>query len=311
MLAVGWIAYLVIQILFIPVLIVGMIVLLIRQLLVSKSLGVSATAVSVIGMRWTMDVFGIRSDAAARRLYPALPNGSAFGLWSLYFPFFVQYRLSGVCPPFVAPERRGYEAPFKVAMARTLLFDRLLQKWQGRVDQFVIMGAGYDTRCYAGPMAAVARRFELDQANTLRFKRDCLKKAGIDAAGVVFAPVDFKSERAGEAHGGGFDLRKVAVVVGGRELLPPSEVRGTLREIKALCCPGSALLADVYALRMLKLKGVAMTGEPFKFMLDFQGEPERVLREFFQSEGLALGEAEWMGHLSPEGAFGVVAEALA
>ncbi len=106
-------------------------------------------------------------------------------------------------------------------------------------------------------------------------------------------------------------LRKVAVFVGGRELLPPEdEVRGTLREIKALCCPGSALLADVYALRMLKLKGVAMTGEPFKFMLDFKANPSECCASSSKAKGW-----RWRGgvdgHLSPEGAFGVVAEALA
>ncbi len=168
MLAVGWIAYLVIQILFIPVLIVGMIVLLIRQLLVSKSLGVSATAVSVIGMRWTMDVFGIRSDAARPQAVPRAAQRVRVRAVVAVLSVLCAVQAERVCPPFVAPERRGYEAPFKVAMARTLLFDRLLQKWQGRWTSSSSWARAMTRAATRGRCGGRAP-LRAGQANTLRF----------------------------------------------------------------------------------------------------------------------------------------------
>jgi len=65
--------FIVVQILFIPLAIVGVILIAYKQMFVSKKLGVSSTAIEVINGRWTMDVFDMRKDTASVRLNHVLP----------------------------------------------------------------------------------------------------------------------------------------------------------------------------------------------------------------------------------------------
>ena len=70
------IVFIVVQILFIPLAIVGAILVVYKQVYGSKKLGASATATKVITYRWMMDVFGLRDDKASVNLYRVLPNNS-------------------------------------------------------------------------------------------------------------------------------------------------------------------------------------------------------------------------------------------
>ena len=94
--------FIIVQLLFIPLVIISGIIAVYKQVLVSKKLGVSSTAISVIGARWLMDVFDIRKDTASVKLYRVLPNGYVFGMWVLFFPAYLRYKISGkhrgLCP---------------------------------------------------------------------------------------------------------------------------------------------------------------------------------------------------------------------
>jgi hypothetical protein len=68
--------YIPLQLLFIPAAIVGAAIVAYNQLVVSKRLGLSQTAVEVINGRWTMHIFGLREHDASARLAAALPNTS-------------------------------------------------------------------------------------------------------------------------------------------------------------------------------------------------------------------------------------------
>ena len=58
----SFVVYVVLQVLCLPLLIVGVVLASYRQLVVSKRLGLSQTAIEVIQARWIMDRFGIRPD---------------------------------------------------------------------------------------------------------------------------------------------------------------------------------------------------------------------------------------------------------
>ncbi len=62
------IAFIILQILFIPLAIIGAVWVGYKQLVVSKKLGVSQTAIEIINGRWTMHIFGLREDPAAAKL---------------------------------------------------------------------------------------------------------------------------------------------------------------------------------------------------------------------------------------------------
>lgn len=61
----------------------------------------------------------------------------------------------------------------------------------GSVEQLVILGAGFDTRCYRLDIGKTARCFEVDAPTTQALKRESLSRAGVDCSHVTFVPVDF------------------------------------------------------------------------------------------------------------------------
>ncbi len=75
----SWVIYIPLQILFLPIVILGALLVAYKQIVVSKKLGLSMTAIEVINGRWTMHIFGMREDEATVSLAAALPNTSLFG----------------------------------------------------------------------------------------------------------------------------------------------------------------------------------------------------------------------------------------
>lgn len=87
--------FIVLQILFIPLAIIAGIWVVYKQVVVSKRLGVSQTAIEIINGRWTMHVFGLRDDSGASKLTPVLPSTSTIGLGLALFPLYVHSRIRG------------------------------------------------------------------------------------------------------------------------------------------------------------------------------------------------------------------------
>ena len=63
----SYIVFIPLQIVMIPFAILGTILTAYRQILVSKRLGVSQTAIEIINGRWTMHIFGLRRVMRLRR----------------------------------------------------------------------------------------------------------------------------------------------------------------------------------------------------------------------------------------------------
>ena len=305
--------FIIVQIVFVPLTIIALILLTYTQAFVSKRLGVSGTAIDPIAGRWIMDVFGMRKDTASVKLYGVLPNGSVPGLWLLLFPSYLRYKISGKNKGYPSIQEEGKESIANVAINRTIYFDKLIDKSKDKVEQFVVMGAGFDTRCYGDLKNRNIIFFELDQVTTQKLKVEYLKKAGINASHVNFVPVDFSTGRWYEQlKNAGYDPVKKSMFLweGVTLYLSESDVKKTLKEIKEHTAPESILVADFYAHRMLALKGLKVTGELFNFGLNFSSDNENVLKSFLVSENVKLGDFYFMGHKTKKGAYGVVAEII-
>ncbi len=168
------VVFVVVQIIFVPFAIIGFVIVSVKQLIISKKLGVSSTAISAIGARWKMNAYGMRKDPVTAKLYRTLPNGSEIGLCLLLFPSYLRYK---ICP---VKQERGMESLINMPVSRTFYFDKLIDRQKNNVEQFVSMGAGYDTRSYGDLKKNNLKFFELDQLNTQKLKLECLKKANID-----------------------------------------------------------------------------------------------------------------------------------
>ena len=190
MLILSFLVFVPLQIASLPLAVLGFIIVAYRQVVVSKRLGVSQSGIEVLNGRWTMHVFGMRHDVATARLAAALPNTSTLGLWLVLFPLWVKYKIGGVNFAYPRVASEGSEDARDLVTSRTLYVDRIVRRVIGDVDQFVVLGAGYDTRAYGETRREGLVSFELDQDSTQRLKVASLEAAGIDAAHVTFVPVE-------------------------------------------------------------------------------------------------------------------------
>ena len=138
-----------------------------------------------------------------------LPNTSVNGLFLTLFPFWVKWTLSGshLFPRVPAP---GKESIADLVTARTLYFDQVIDRTLPIVKQFVLLGAGYDTRAYRELHGT--RVFEVDQSAVQQHKLKCIKEADIAHDHVTFVSVDFSQETVFEKLvGSGFDASRSAI----------------------------------------------------------------------------------------------------
>ena len=252
----AYLIYVPLQIVWLPISLIGAIFVGYRQLVVSKRLGVSHTAVEIINGRWAMDVFGLQKDPAARRLAGAIPNNSVIGLWLTLWPIWVVSRLLGthfLYPTLPDPERAGLA---NLVPSRTALFDAYIDAHVQEAAQFVVLGAGLDTRAYGLLKNRGLDLYELDQRSDQHHKRTYLKAANIDTSHVRYVEVDFAQPGWIEALlANGFDPAKKTIFLweGVTLYLSEQAVTATLKVIGENSAPGSVVLADIYAERFVRL----------------------------------------------------------
>ena len=126
-----------------------------------------------------MHVLCLRSDAATANLAAKSPNTSIFGLWLAIFPLWVKYKISGELFLYPRTVDSGAENLSDLVIAHTFDFDRIIESAIDSIDQFVFLGAGYDTRAYRRVNQRKVTFFELDQPDVQAHKLETLEKANI------------------------------------------------------------------------------------------------------------------------------------
>ena len=146
------------------------------------------------------------------------------------------------------------------AAARNSFFDAVLERALPEISQLVILGAGFDTRCYRLPQPSTLRCFELDEAATQQVKRAALAEAHVDASGVTFVSADFEREDwLDNLIARGFDPQRKSLFVweGVTMYLSREGIESTLRKI-ARCAPGSVLAFDHFTDTVLESSSAYM-----------------------------------------------------
>jgi methyltransferase (TIGR00027 family) len=132
-------------------------------------------------------------------------------------------------------------------VARTRLIDDAVKAAASDgFQQFVILGAGFDSRAYRLPAVASARVFEVDHPTTLALKRERLGAAlGSLPDHVRFVAVDLDRGELREALlCAGFEpsVRSFFLWEGVTNYLSPGAVDSTLRSLSAVGAPSSRIL---------------------------------------------------------------------
>jgi methyltransferase (TIGR00027 family) len=183
----------------------------------------------------------------------------------------------------------------------------------------VLLGAGYDTRAYGGVAGAGTTVFELDQPIVQAHKRSMLAAAHINCEHVNFVAIDFASDDLfAKLTQAGFDTTKKTLYLweGVSLYLSAAEVAATLAAVQQQSAPNSAVVADLYAERLVKTLGKAnanekvleMTSETLDFGLPFDSDWQEILNDFVTAQGMQQGETHFLGSNNKAGPYAVVVE---
>ncbi|MBV8180432.1 MAG: class I SAM-dependent methyltransferase, partial [Mycobacterium sp.] len=133
-----------------PLILIGYIVWVGKAIATGRS-GVSGTAQGPLTARFFEHNVGTRQDEAADRLLRALPGVPRLGLRLAAGPVLLAHRLTGYVPRAARYPFEGDISPQYEASARIWFFDAAVDRHLLDVAQFVILGAGFDTRAYRLP----------------------------------------------------------------------------------------------------------------------------------------------------------------
>lgn len=117
------------------------------------------------------------------------------------------------------------------------------------VRQFVILGAGLDTRAWRLEAMRGARIFEVDHPSTQAYKRERAARLGMPVGELSFVPVDFTRDDLGRAlAAAGHDPNQPTVWIweGVTMYLDDAALRGTLGVMRRLSCPGSRAIVHYH-----------------------------------------------------------------
>ncbi|MBB5898080.1 class I SAM-dependent methyltransferase [Kutzneria kofuensis] len=292
-----------------PLILIGYIVWVGKTIATGRS-GVSGTAQGPLSARFSEHNFGTRRDEAADRLIRVLPGIPRLGLRLATGPVLLAHRLSGYVPRAFRYPFEGEVSPQYEASARIWFFDAAVDRHLPDMAQFVILGAGFDTRAYRLPADARVRVFEVDSPRTQLVKRETLAKAGIDASAVTFVPADFeKQDWLGCLTSAGFDPGEPALFLweGVTMYLERAAVEDTLRKIASTAL-GSVVAFDYFTSEALDSRALywrfarattKATGEVLKFGVDSTPPSRERLAELLASCGLSLSDHRTLGADTP------------
>ena len=311
-----------INILLFPVTLIGYVIWVGKIVRTSRRSGVSVTAQGPLSGRWFMHYLGTREDEPSAQLMMVLPGISPLGVRLTSASTKLAHRLTGYVPrvnryPFEGDVPRQYEAA-----ARMAFFDAVVDRYLPTMAQFVLLGAGFDTRALRLPKDMRVRSFEVDTPKTQAIKREMLSKTSIDATGITFVAADFEKEDwFTRLVGAGFDQSKPSLFLweGVVMYLDREAVEDTLRKIGS-CASGSMVAFDYFTTEVLSSQALywrfarmstRAVGEPLKFGIESLPPTRERLAELLQPCGLSLVEHHILGkEAGKERAWGGFALAL-
>jgi methyltransferase (TIGR00027 family) len=144
--------------------------------------------------RWLQRQLGLRRDEPCAKLIKVLPNHCYTGLRIVVFPVLLGHRLTGFVPRMLRYPYEGIPPVQHQTAVRSTFVDAAMESYLPSVEQFVELGAGYDTRTVQLQHNHRIRCFEVDLPRTQQLKLKLLQQCGVDASGVIFVSANFLTD---------------------------------------------------------------------------------------------------------------------
>ena len=190
--------FIIIEIILLPLQLIGLIAFTYRVRRISIPQKISGTANEPYGARLFMHIAGTRNDPGAYALSGHLPVYNKVVDFFFIKTMKLACRLSGYQGSLFSYPGPRPSTLMTMMSHRSAFFDDAINSALTRADnparQFVVLGAGWDTRCYDLPVGADVKCFEVDMAPTLNAKIAGLKSAGIPHDHVTFVETDFNQQ---------------------------------------------------------------------------------------------------------------------
>jgi methyltransferase (TIGR00027 family) len=293
---------------FLPVVLVVWIAYVAHQVLSSRKLGVSATALGPMTTRWMQHQLGLRRDDGCAKLIKVLPNHCYAGLYAAAFPVLVGHWLTGFVPKMLRYPYQGIPPVRHQTAVRSTFGDAAIEKYLPGVEQIVELGAGYNTRTVQLQQDQRIRCFEVDLAGTQRLKLKLLHQCGVDTSGVTFVSADFLTDDwLDNLVRAGFNPTKRAIFLweGVTYYLSREAMEKTFRTI-AMSAPGSVVVFDYGTDAVIKMHRKPLgrlhtavlqaVRESQTFWISSEPPVKDTLARLMNTYGLSLREHLGWGH---------------
>ena len=152
-------------------------------------------------------------------------------------------------------------------ISRTRFIDDLIKKGAASgVEQYVILGAGYDSRAHRLELPSSLRIFEVDQAEVQARKRSKLPKELPNSENVTYVTVDFTHQSlTKQLMAAGFDQSKSTVFTleGVSQYITKEAVSSTIKELATLTQKASSIFFISYVDELLDKDPEACFGKGY------------------------------------------------
>lgn len=284
----------------------------VRRIVIPQN--ISGTASEPFGGRLAMHVAGTYKDEVAYKIAHHTPLFGGIVRFLFLDTLGFCAKLSGFKGGFFAYPGPRPSTLMTMMSHRTHFFNQSIQDVLSREDnpatQLVVLGAGFDTRCYNLPEGADIKCFEVDMPPTLNAKKRALQLAEVAHDHVTFVETDFNQEIWLEALlDSGFNPNLTTYVLweGVTMYLVEEAVRDTLNLIASLPT-GSVVGADFFSQDLIqgnppfeKISKAMLRGIKYQYSENLQfgiptGETlSEGLEEYLSESELKLARFEHVG----------------
>ncbi|NKB34316.1 MAG: SAM-dependent methyltransferase [Pseudomonadales bacterium] len=305
--------FIILFVVLLPLFLIGVAIFTWRIRRVCVPQNISGTANEPYASRLFMHIAGSRIDDAGYKIAKYLPSYGGIVRFLIIDTTRLACKLSGYKGWMFS-----YPGPRPSTLAtlmshRSYFFDESIREALTRNEnpatQFVVLGAGYDTRCYDLPEGSDINCFEVDMPPTLNAKKQALELAGVPHDHVTFVETDFNQETWMEALlNSGFNPNLTTYILweGVTMYLVEEAVRDTFNLITTLPS-GSAAGVDFFSKDLIEgnppferiskamHRGIKYYSENLQFGIPTGKKLSAGIEELSKESGLTLTKFEHVG----------------